>query len=228
MHSSMSRFVSSRRSLLQGAAALVLGAFVPVRFAFARDKVGAVADVTGTVAGEGDNGGARALAKADPVYANEKVTTSANSIVGLKLEHGVGLRLGAQGNVAVASIAADGSGKIVLGGGPLLIDRAGKRGSGAKSSPLTIETPHCVITLGGDTRLFAGPSKDVFGVFVDRGSVTVAGGGRRVRLKQGEGTDLRRIGDKATPPAKWKPERIRLALESVQAPAADEKPADKK
>jgi hypothetical protein len=222
-------FALTRRNLLQSAAALALGALAPVRFAFARDKVGTVADMSGTVAGEGDGGSGRSLAKNDPVHIKERVTTAAGSVVGLKLEHGIGLRLGAQGSVTVSEINVDGGGKIVLGGGPLLIDRAGKRSEAkGKTAPLTVETPHCVITLGGDTRLFAGPSKDVFGVFVDRGSVTVASGGQRVRLKQGEGTDLRRVGDKATPPARWKSERIRVALESVQAAPAEEKPADKK
>jgi hypothetical protein len=65
------------------------------------------------------------------------------------------------------------------------------------------------------TRVFAGPSAGVFGVFVERGAVAVTAGGRQVTLREGQGSDIRRPGDAPTPPRPWGEPRIRAALDSV-------------
>jgi ferric-dicitrate binding protein FerR (iron transport regulator) len=66
------------------------------------------------------------------------------------------------------------------------------------------------------TRFFAGPSADVFGVFVERGNVAVSAAGREVLLQSGQGTNIPRPGDTPTPPAIWGAARVRAALESVE------------
>jgi ferric-dicitrate binding protein FerR (iron transport regulator) len=65
------------------------------------------------------------------------------------------------------------------------------------------------------TRFFAGPSNGVFGVFVERGSVTVAAAARQVLLRAGQGTDIHHPGAAPTPAAKWGRPRIDAAFGSV-------------
>jgi hypothetical protein len=65
------------------------------------------------------------------------------------------------------------------------------------------------------TRFFAGPSGNLFGVFVARGSVVVSGGGGQVVLHAGDGTDIRYPGAAPTPPKRWGPPRIAAAMASV-------------
>ncbi len=79
---------------------------------------------------------------------------------------------------------------------------------------LRLRSPYGVIALRG-TRVFAGPSKVAFGVFVERGVVDFTAGGATVRLTAGEGSDVRRRGDKPTPPQRWGSERVLDALSSV-------------
>ena len=61
-----------------------------------------------------------------------------------------------------------------------------------------------------------GPSADVFGVFVERGSVAVSAAGRQVLLRAGQGTNIPRPGDAPTPPAVWGAARVQAALQSVE------------
>ena len=79
---------------------------------------------------------------------------------------------------------------------------------------VNIRSPFGLISVRG-TRVFAGPSRGVFGVFVQHGSVTVTAGGKTVTLEDGFGTDIARRGAAPTPPARWGEERVRLALASV-------------
>jgi ferric-dicitrate binding protein FerR (iron transport regulator) len=65
------------------------------------------------------------------------------------------------------------------------------------------------------TRFFAGPSNNVFGVFVERGSVSVAAAGTQVIVRAGQGTNIAQPGAAPTAPAPWGAERIRTAIESV-------------
>ena len=79
---------------------------------------------------------------------------------------------------------------------------------------LRVRSPFGTIALRG-TRVFAGPSNGVFGVFVERGVVDFTAGGAAVRLTAGEGSDVRHPGDKPTPPRLWGDERVRDALISA-------------
>ena len=65
------------------------------------------------------------------------------------------------------------------------------------------------------TRFFAGPIDGVFGIFVARGAVDVTAGGKTVRLKQGEGTDIARQGDAPGPVKMWGPPKIAKAMALV-------------
>ena len=52
------------------------------------------------------------------------------------------------------------------------------------AGPINIRSPFGLISVRG-TRLFAGPSKGVFGVFVVNGAVTVAAAGKTVTVQGG-------------------------------------------
>ena len=62
----------------------------------------------------------------------------------------------------------DRGGVLLLERGALLFDRQ----DGAKASGGIVRTPFAMIAARG-TRFFVGPSNDVIGVFVERGSVSV-------------------------------------------------------
>jgi ferric-dicitrate binding protein FerR (iron transport regulator) len=81
--------------------------------------------------------------------------------------------------------------------------------------PVSVRSSYGVIDVRG-TRFFVGPSNNVFGVFVDEGSVTVTAGGRRVTLRAGEGTDISKPGARPTAPKRWGQPRIKAAFANVQ------------
>jgi hypothetical protein len=78
-----------------------------------------------------------------------------------------------------------------------------------------VRSPFGLIAVRG-TRFFAGPSDDVFGVFVARGVVTVVGQYTAVEVREGLGTDIVRPGAEPTPPHPWGAARIERALALVQ------------
>jgi ferric-dicitrate binding protein FerR (iron transport regulator) len=98
---------------------------------------------------------------------------------------------------------------FTLEAGAVLFDRPS-----GKPAPVQIRSPFGLIAVRG-TRFFAGPSAGVFGVFVQRGSVTVTAAGREVVLLMGQGTDISHPGDKPTTARRWRDPRIREAFESV-------------
>ena len=83
------------------------------------------------------------------------------------------------------------------------------------AGPLQSPDQGLLIAIRG-TRVFAGPSNGVFGVFVARGSVDVTAAGKTVTLGRGFGTNIAKPGDEPTAPAAWKPPRIKAAFASVQ------------
>jgi hypothetical protein len=117
------------------------------------------------------------------------------------------LRLGELARIKIDRFLVNAGGTIQLNAGPLLLDKP------KTSPPVNIRSPFGLISVRG-TRVFAGPSRGVFGVFVVHGSVSVTAGGRTVRLEDGFGTDLTR-GAAPTAPVRWGAERVRLALASV-------------
>jgi hypothetical protein len=93
----------------------------------------------------------------------------------------------------------------------MLIEHSGS----GKKEDLQVHSPFGLIAVRG-TMFFAGPSNDVFGVFVATGLVAVAGGGRTVILRPGLGTNIANPGDAPSEPRRWSPGRIKAALRSVE------------
>src|SRR2546421_677421 len=65
------------------------------------------------------------------------------------------------------------------------------------------------------TRFFAGDISGTFGVFAAHGSVDVTAGGKKVRLKAGEGTDIAHPVDAPGPVKTWGAPKIAKAMALV-------------
>ena len=128
----------------------------------------------------------------------------------MRLGRDTTLKLGERAQLTIDRYLVDAGGEINLGSGGMLFERP------ARSTPskVQIRSTFGLIAVRG-TRFFAGPSNDVFGVFVEQGRVTVSAAGKSVTVRAGQGTNIARPGAAPTAPAPWKEPRIRAALASV-------------
>jgi ferric-dicitrate binding protein FerR (iron transport regulator) len=170
---------------------------------------GAVEEVKGEAFAEA-NSVRRRLERAAPLFMRDEVFTGTTSRMTMRLGRNTTLMLGERTRIVIDRYLVNAGGQITLGSGAMLLDRP----PGAKSERLNIRSQFALIAVRG-TRLFAGPSNKVFGIFVARGRVTVRAAGRRITLRAGQGTDIRRPGAKPTLPVRWGAARVRAALESV-------------
>jgi ferric-dicitrate binding protein FerR (iron transport regulator) len=179
------------------------------RSAFAQtDNVaGRVDEVIGLVTVEGKDR-QKPLAAQETVFIGDTVATGSASKLGMRLGQETLLRLGELARIKIDRFLVNAGGTIELNAGPLLLDKP------KTTKPISIRSPFGLISVRG-TRLFAGPSKGVFGVFVVNGAVTVTAAGKTVTVPEGFGTDIARRGAAPTTPTRWGEERIRLALASV-------------
>jgi hypothetical protein len=196
----------NRRWLLRGAA-LALPFALAFGPACAVEQVGSVEDVKGEAFGELESV-RRTLDQAAPVFLSEEVVTGVSSRLGMRLGRNTTVRLGEQARLKVDRFLVDAGGVMTLNSGPMLFDEKSRHGG------LQIRSPFALIAVRG-TRFFAGPSNNLFGVFVARGSVTVTAAGQQVVVREGEGTDIASPGAPPTPVKRWAPERVRTALASV-------------
>lgn len=169
---------------------------------------GAVEDVRGE---------AFATAKAEPrkldraaeVFVEEVLATGTNSRLSVRLGRATRLRLGEGARIKIDKYIVQAGGEISLESGAVLFDR-----NGPSSEQMQIRSSFGLIAVRG-TRFFAGPSANVFGVFVERGRLQVSAAGRSVTLRAGQGTDISRPGAPPTKAKKWGAPRIKAALSSV-------------
>jgi hypothetical protein len=197
----------ARRSLLRlavvGAGTLILQS----TYAQKADQAGSVEDVKGEAFAE-TGSERRQLDRAAPLFIKDKVGTGTDARATLLLGKATTLHMGENTAVTIDRFLVNAGGEITLQSGPILFD--GPSGN----ARMQIRSAFGLIAVRG-TRFFAGPSNNVFGVFVVRGSVSVAAAGKRVLVRSGQGTNIAQPGDQPTPPAPWKPERVRAALASV-------------
>jgi hypothetical protein len=168
---------------------------------------GKVDEAVGLVTVEG-KGSQKPLVPQETVFIGDTVATGNASKLGMRLGQETLLRLGELARIKIDRFLVNAGGTIQLNAGPMLLDKAKTTG------PISIRSPFGLISVRG-TRLFAGPSKGVFGVFVVNGAVTVTAAGKTVTVPGGFGTDIAKPGAAPTTPARWGDERIRLALASV-------------
>jgi len=200
-----SRSSDRRRLLLNGLLAIPF--IFSLRAARAAERVGAVENVTGEAFAELQSV-RRGLGPAAPVFLGDEVMTGIASRLGMRLGAHTMVRLGEQARLKIDRFVVDAGGEMTLSSGPLLFDGEPRRAG------IQVRSPFALIAVRG-TRFFAGPSNDRFGVFVERGSVSVSAAGQRVSLREGDGTDIASPGAPPTPVKRWSAERIRAAFASV-------------
>jgi ferric-dicitrate binding protein FerR (iron transport regulator) len=196
----------SRRSLLWGAGAAVLGSWAHA----APAPAGSVESIRGE--GYVDMSGQRRwLAAAAVVFIGDLVCTGQDSRMGLKLGTRTQVSLGPEARLKLDRFLVEAGGTLVLERGALRVDYE----PGRAGQPLTVRSPFALLAVRG-TRFFAGPSNGVFGVFVERGVVVVSGGGKTVTVTTGRGTNVAFPGAQPTDPTAWGEARIQAALASVR------------
>lgn len=197
-----------RRGCLLGGLAASL---VPASAAFAQSpSAGSVQALTGQAEAE-LRAAVRQLAPDGRIFVGDRISTGSSSRASIALGTATELKLGSEARIRIDRFLVNAGGVIVLETGAMAFDRDPAREQGA----ISIRSAFGLIAVRG-TRFFAGPSNGVFGVFVERGSVAVTGGGKRVLVGSGEGTDIARPGDRPTPVKAWGKARIDAALEQVR------------
>ncbi len=208
----MHRLPHRTKSLLANRRSVVGGLVCATAFlspAFAISAVGSVESSIGAANAEA-SGVTRSLATGADIFVGDLVSTSETARLVMLLGSATRVHLGARTRLRVDRFLAATGGELRFDSGPLVIDHD-------ESSPATdvrLHSPFGMIALRG-TRVFAGPSNGVFGVFVERGVVDFSAGGATVRLTAGEGSDVRRPGDKPSAPRRWPSERAVDALASA-------------
>ena len=200
---------ANRRSVLQLAVMPLALSIARVAHADAESRAGAVEEVKGEAFAE-KGSDRRVLDQAAPVFLRDRVGTGAASRLSMRLGRDTMLKLGERARIVIDRYLVDAGGQIDLVSGAILFDHP----PDAPRTRLNIRSPFGLIAVRG-TRFFAGPSNGWFGVFVERGSVSVAAAGDEVVLQAGEGTNIRFPGAAPTRPARWRDSRVRAALESV-------------
>jgi hypothetical protein len=182
--------------------------------ASASNAEGAVAGTIEAMRGEAYAEGPkprRVLQPTAELFVGDQVETAINSAVTMHLGKMTYVKLGALAKFRIDNFVIDAGGTFDLEQGPLLFDHS----SGKSDNNVQVRSPFGLIAVRG-TRFFAGPSNDVFGVFVAQGLVTVTGGGHTVTVRPGLGTNIAKPGDVPTEPRRWGPGRITAALRSVE------------
>src|SRR4051794_13412290 len=169
---------------------------------------GVVEEVSGKASATGKQG-TRELTPRDGLFIGDQVATGALSRARLALGRDTIVRLGENANLRIDQFIADAGGALSIGNGAVLLDKTPSKG------PTRLRGLFGLITVRG-TRVFAGPSNGVIGVFVAHGVVDLTSGGATVTLHDGEGSDVAHRGARPTPPKAWGPGRVAAALASVE------------
>jgi hypothetical protein len=188
--------------------ALMAGFAATPRAPAAPVEAGLVEEVSGTAVAT-TKLSKRALAARDDVYIGDEVATAALSRARLALGRDTIVRLGENTDLRIDKYLIDAGGVLTVGAGAVLLDKAPSKG------PTRLRGLFGLITVRG-TRVFAGPSNGVIGVFVEHGVVDLTSGGATVTLRDGEGSDVARRGARPTKPKKWGAARVQAALASVE------------
>jgi ferric-dicitrate binding protein FerR (iron transport regulator) len=153
----------------------------------------------------------RNLASTEKVFIGDAVATGVQSSLGLRLGAATQVKLGSEARLRIDRFLVNAGGTLVLERGAMLYDHDETAGP----NHVTVSSPFGLVAVRG-TRFFAGPSKGVFGVFVQRGAVTVVGVNTAVLVASGFGTDIAIPGAEPTVPTPWGAARIASAMASVE------------
>jgi hypothetical protein len=151
---------------------------------------------------------AQALEAQAALFDGDHVRTGVESFAELLLASATRIHLGPQSEVGIDRFIADLGGEISIGG-QMVFDRP----DNLPKLDLTFRNAFAEIGVRG-TRFFAGQSKEVFAVFVERGEVEVRAAGVAQIVKPGEGVNIV-PGEAPTQPVQWGQARIEAAMASV-------------
>jgi ferric-dicitrate binding protein FerR (iron transport regulator) len=164
------------------------------------------------------NGTATAIRAADQhhlrlgsnVMVQDIVKTGDNSSLAMLFGDKTSIRLGELTELLIDEYLVDIRGTFDLSRGAMVFDRP----EDLPKTATTIKTVFGQLGVRG-TRFFAGPSRGVFGVFVQRGRLEVSAGGVDRLLLSGDGVDIPGPGMPPTEIRRWPQARIDEAFSSV-------------
>jgi hypothetical protein len=197
----------SRRFFIAGGALALTG--VGIRATQANAIIGKAVEITGDVTRKQENH-LEGLKAGASLMDHDFVKTGARSFASLELGDDTSLLLGSDTELLIDTFIAGQGGTIELGTGQMVFDRP----EGLAKIDLTMRTAFGMIGVRG-TKFFAGPSRGVFGVFVEHGLVEVTGGGETRQVGRGQGVDIATPGAVPSDVAQWGDARIREAYASV-------------
>ena len=196
----------SRRAVISSTPALLAAVAVP---AWAASAIGSAGDVRGLVHARQQEA-VRNLETGADLLIRDLVETEDKSFARLDLVGGTVVHLGSRARLMIDQFVAEAGGIIELGDGALVFDRA----DDLPKIDLTVRSRFGLIAVRG-TRFFAGPSRGVFGIFVERGAIEVSAAGETRRLEAGDGVDIPAEGAPPNEVKKWGKARIDEALASA-------------
>ncbi|MHB1103002.1 MAG: FecR family protein [Devosia sp.] len=197
----------SRRLLLASTPAAMLA--LAVRPASAAIPIGRAVSVEGGA--DVQRGAEHTPLTADvELMLDDLVITREDGFAQLLLTPDTLINLGSGAQLLIDQYIANQGGVLQLGGGALVFDRP----DGARDEDVTIRTAFAMIGVRG-TRFFAGPSKGAFGVFVERGEVSVLAADVKRILRAGDGVDIAAPGEPPSEIKPWGQPRIDAAYASV-------------
>jgi hypothetical protein len=197
----------SRRLFLAGGALALTG--IGIRATQANSIIGKAVEITGDVTRkQADH--LEGLKAGASLMDHDFVATGKESFAELALGDDTSLLLGSETELLIDTFIAGQGGTIELGTGQMVFDRP----EGLAKIDLTVRTAFGMIGVRG-TKFFTGPSRGVFGVFVEHGLVEVTGGGVTRQVGRGQGVDIASPGAAPSEVAQWGDARIREAYASV-------------
>lgn len=197
----------SRRLFIAGSALALTG--IGIRATQANAIIGKAVEITGEVTRKQEDH-LEGLKAGASLMDHDFVKTGAKSFAALELGDDTSLLLGSDTELLIDTFIAGQGGTIELGTGQMVFDRP----EGLAKIDLTMRTAFGMIGVRG-TKFFAGPSRGVFGVFVEHGLVEVTGGGVTRQVGRGQGVDIATPGAAPSEVAQWGGARIREAYASV-------------
>jgi ferric-dicitrate binding protein FerR (iron transport regulator) len=196
-----------RRRIVAGLGALALAP--GAAFADEADaQIGAVATAEGNAFARLRE--TRRLKPRGDILLGDLVWTAAQSRASLDLSGGTAVHLGPKARLKIDRFVAEAGGSLFLGEGALVFDRP----DDLPKTFITVRTTFGMIGVRG-TRFFAGPSRGVFGVFVERGAVRVVSGGVERVVRSGQGVNIEARFAPPGPVQAWGQARIDEAFASV-------------
>ncbi len=195
----------SRRSVV---ALLATSAAMPLRAQDRPEIIGEVENLSGNAFVEAD--GVRRLSPQSEIHLNDQVWTDAGSRLTLRLGEHNRIHLGPGARLVIDRFLAEAGGELTLQSGAMVFDRP----EDASKTDIEVQTVFGLIGVRG-TRFFAGPSNGVFGVFCERGAVSVRAAAIERLLGPGDGVDIEGAGDAPSEVRKWGRARVDAAFAGV-------------